>query len=86
MHVYFLFLFNFTLEPKRSLAALTTKKVEIAIKFPNAKEYEGAKKELESCHATKEGRMISHLLLKVLPIHIHKKPFHNPIIWAIKLC
>jgi hypothetical protein len=59
MHVYFLLLFIFTLKPKRSLVALTTKRVEKIIKFDNAKEDEGAKNELESCHATKKGRIIT---------------------------
>jgi hypothetical protein len=39
--------------------ALTTKRVEKIIKFDNAKEDEGAKNELESCHATKKGRIIT---------------------------
>ncbi len=59
MHVYFLLRFIFTLKPKRSLVALTIKKVEKVINFDNAKEDEGAKNELESCHATKKGRIIA---------------------------
>lgn len=59
MHVYFLLLFIFTLKLKRSLVALTTKKVKKVIKFDNAKEDEGAKNELESCHTTKKGRIIT---------------------------
>jgi hypothetical protein len=39
--------------------ALTIKKVEKVINFDNAKEDEGAKNELESCHATKKGRIIA---------------------------
>jgi hypothetical protein len=38
--------------------ALTIKKVEKVIKLDNAKKDERAKNELESCHATKKGRII----------------------------
>lgn len=64
MHVYFLLLFIFTLKPKRSLVTLTTKKVAKVIKFDNAKEVEGAKNELERCHATKKGRIITSFTFK----------------------
>jgi hypothetical protein len=44
--------------------ALTVKKVEKVIKIDNAKEDEGAKNELESCHATKKGRIITPFTFK----------------------
>lgn len=70
MHVYFLLLFIFTLKPKRSLVALTTKRVEKIIKFDNAKEDEGVKNELESCHATKKRRIITSFTCRGV-VHPH---------------
>jgi hypothetical protein len=50
--MHFLLLFILISKPKISLVALTTKEVERTIKLDNTKEDEGAKNELESCHAT----------------------------------
>ncbi len=57
--MYSLLLFISTSKPKISLVALTTKEVERTVKLDNTEEEDGAKNELESCHATKKAKIIT---------------------------